>query len=127
MHSSSTSKLDAVRSLPWQEPPGFGSDLRPPHPRPAGSRFRSPFRSLEFSSRCRFFAAAIATAWPGVRATLLNLPTPLMIGLNFGRVFAVLFFLLALQGRLAGPFPFFAGWGDIITGVFAVPLFICCG
>jgi hypothetical protein len=66
--------------------------------------------------------AAIATAWPGVRAALLNLPTPLMIGLNFGRVFAVLFFLLALQGRRAGPFPFFAGWGDIITGVFAVPL-----
>ena len=45
-----------------------------------------------------------------------------MIGLNFGRVFAVLFLLLALQGRLAGPFPFFAGWGDIVTGVLAVPL-----
>jgi len=67
-------------------------------------------------------AAAPATAWPRVRAGLLQLPTPLMIGLNFGRVFAVLFLLLALQGRLAGPFPFFAGWGDIVTGVLAVPL-----
>jgi hypothetical protein len=66
--------------------------------------------------------AAIATAWPGVRAALLGLPTRLMIGLNFGRAFAVLFLLLGMQGRLAGPFPFFAGWGDIITGVFAVPL-----
>jgi hypothetical protein len=67
-------------------------------------------------------AAALATAWPSVRAALLNLPTPLLIGLNIARVFAVLFWVLASQGRLAGPFPFFAGWGDIITGVFAVPL-----
>jgi hypothetical protein len=27
-----------------------------------------------------------------------------------------LFLLLAAEGRLAGPFPQFAGWGDIITG-----------
>src|SRR5262249_45726514 len=39
-----------------------------------------------------------------------------------GRIFAVLFFLLAAEGRLSGPFPVFAGWGDIITGVVAVPL-----
>jgi hypothetical protein len=45
-----------------------------------------------------------------------------MIGLNSARVLAVLFLLLAAQGRLAGPFPFLAGWGDIITGVFAIPL-----
>jgi hypothetical protein len=30
--------------------------------------------------------------------------------------------LLAAEGRLASPFPYFAGWGDIITGVFALPL-----
>ena len=47
---------------------------------------------------------------------------PLMIGLNIGRIFAVLFFLLAAEGRLSGPFPVFAGWGDIITGVVAMPL-----
>ena len=67
-------------------------------------------------------AAAIAAAWPGVRKALLGLPLPLMIGLNIGRVFAVLFLLLAVEGRLAGPFPYFAGWGDIITGVVAIPL-----
>jgi hypothetical protein len=67
-------------------------------------------------------AAAIATVWPGVRAPLSNLPVPMMIGLNVGRVFAVLFFVLVSQGRLAGPFPFFAGWGDIITGIVAGPL-----
>jgi hypothetical protein len=67
-------------------------------------------------------AAAIATAWPAARAALLGLPTQLMIGLNIGRVLGVLFLLLAAQGRLAGPFPFFAGLGDVITGVFAVLL-----
>src|ERR1700732_1769509 len=34
----------------------------------------------------------------------------------------VLFLLLAATGRLSGPFPYSAGWGDIITGAFAIPL-----
>jgi len=43
-------------------------------------------------------------------------------------VFAILFLLLEMQGRLAGPFPFLAGWGDIITAIFAVPLlFVAAG
>ncbi len=67
-------------------------------------------------------AAIVAAAWPRGRAAMLSLPMPLMIGLNAGRIFAVLFFLLAAEGRLAGPFPFFAGWGDIITGVLALPV-----
>jgi len=66
-------------------------------------------------------AAAIATTSSAARAALLGLPTRLLIGLNMARVLAVLFFLLWMEGRLAGPFPFSAGWGDIITGVFAVP------
>jgi hypothetical protein len=81
-----------------------------------------PFPVIGIFVAAPLLAVAIATAWPEVRAALLGLPTRLMIGLNVGRVFAVLFLLLAMQGRLAGPFPFFAGWGDIITGVFAVPL-----
>ena len=67
-------------------------------------------------------AAASATAWPAARRAMTSVPMPLMIGLNIGRIFAMLFLLLGAQGRLAGPFPFFAGWGDIITGVVAVPL-----
>jgi hypothetical protein len=73
-------------------------------------------------------AAAVAMAWPAARSALLGLPTPLLIGLNIGRVFAVLFLLLEAQGRLAGPFPFFAAWGDIITGALALPLmFVAAG
>ncbi|MBS0420944.1 MAG: hypothetical protein JSR66_24750 [Proteobacteria bacterium] len=58
---------------------------------------------------------------PGVRSTLLAIPTPLLIGLNAFRVGGVLFVMLAEVGRLGGPFPYIAGWGDVITGVAAIP------
>ncbi len=81
-----------------------------------------PFPVIGIFVATPLIAAAVATAWPAARRAMLSVPMPLMIGLNIGRVFAVLFLLLWAQGRLAGPFPFFAGWGDIITGVVAVPL-----
>jgi hypothetical protein len=81
-----------------------------------------PFPVIGIFVATPLVAAAIATAWPAARAALLGLPTRLMVSLNVGRVFAVLFLLLAIQGRLAGPFPVFAGGGDIITGAFAASL-----
>ena len=63
-------------------------------------------------------AALSATA----RRALLALPMSLLVGLNVIRVAGVLFLLLAATGRLAGPFPYSAGWGDIVTGVLAVPV-----
>jgi hypothetical protein len=65
--------------------------------------------------------AALAAMSPTWRTALLGLPTPLLIGLNVSRVFGVFFLLLAAVGRLSGPFPISAGWGDIITGVLALP------
>jgi hypothetical protein len=65
-------------------------------------------------------AALLAAVSPGARRALLALPLPLLVGLNVGRVFAVLFLLLAMDGRLSGPFPYFAGLGDIITGLAAL-------
>jgi hypothetical protein len=67
-------------------------------------------------------AAGVAAAWPAARRAMLGLPLPLLVGLNVGRVFAVLFLMLDAAGRLSGPFPYSAAWGDIITGVVAVPL-----
>jgi len=63
-------------------------------------------------------------AWisPSVRASLLGMPMPFLIGLNVWRVEGGLFLLLAAEGRLAGPFPTSAGWGDVITGVLALPV-----
>jgi hypothetical protein len=65
-------------------------------------------------------AAGLAIVSPRARRAVLALPLRLMVGLNIGRVFAVLFILLAVEGRLSGPFPYFAGLGDIITGLFAI-------
>src|SRR5262244_2850788 len=67
-------------------------------------------------------AAAVATTWPAVRQAMLSVPMPVMVALNIVRVFAVLFLMLAAEGRLTGPFPYSAAWGDIITGVVAVPV-----
>jgi hypothetical protein len=67
-------------------------------------------------------AAALATAWPAARKAMLSIPMPVMVALNIVRVFAVLFLMLAAEGRLTGPFPYSAAWGDIITGVVAVPV-----
>jgi hypothetical protein len=66
--------------------------------------------------------AALATAWPAARKAMLSIPMPVMVALNVVRVFAVLFLMLAAEGRLSGPFPYSAAWGDIITGVGAVPV-----
>jgi hypothetical protein len=64
----------------------------------------------------------LAVTSPGVRAAFRAVPLPLLIGLNSLRVLGVMFLLLAAAGRLAGPFPYFAGLGDIITGAIAIPL-----
>jgi hypothetical protein len=63
-------------------------------------------------------------AWqsPAVRTALLALPMPLLIGLNGTRLVGVFFVLLALEGRMSGLFPDFAGWGDIVTALLAIPL-----
>jgi hypothetical protein len=58
----------------------------------------------------------------GVRAALLAVPMEVLIGLNSLRVLGVLFLLLAVTGRLSGPFPYSAALGDIITGALAIPL-----
>jgi hypothetical protein len=65
--------------------------------------------------------AAVAFLFPAARKVMLSLPLPLLVGLNVTRVGGVFFLLLAAAGELAGPFPQSAGWGDILTGVFAIP------
>ncbi len=65
--------------------------------------------------------ALLAAFVPRFRAALMDISPPLIIGLNVVRVIGVSFLLLAAAGRLSGPFPYFAGIGDIITGLFALP------
>lgn len=68
-------------------------------------------------------AAAVAALLSSTaREAMLGVPTPLLVGLNAARIFGAFFLLLAADGRLGGPFPQSAGWGDVITGALAVPL-----
>jgi hypothetical protein len=65
-------------------------------------------------------SVAVAVFSPRARRAVMELPLPLMIALNAARVLGVLFLVLVPLGRLAGPFPFSAGLGDIITGALAL-------
>jgi len=69
-------------------------------------------------------AALAAALSPSFRRTALALPTDLLIGLNAFRLFGVFMLLLGIQGRVAGPFPYFAGIGDMIAGALALPLVV---
>jgi len=66
--------------------------------------------------------AVAASISPSVRASLLGMPMPFLIALNVWRLAGGFFLLLAAEGRLGGPFPTSAGWGDVITGVLALPV-----
>jgi hypothetical protein len=81
-----------------------------------------PFPVMGLFVAAPLLAAAIAASQPDARRAMLSLPMSLMVGLNIGRVFAVLFLLLVAEGRLSGPFAYSAAWGDIITGAVALPL-----
>lgn len=69
-----------------------------------------------------FAAIAGSLLVPEFRERLLNVPRRLIIGLNLLRVLGFLFIGLAYAGALGGPFPFSAGYGDIATGLLAIPL-----
>jgi hypothetical protein len=68
---------------------------------------------------------AFAAVWAGSRSfreAVTGIPAPLLIGLNMIRSLGFLFLMLATVGRLGGPFPYSAGWGDVITGTLALPV-----
>ncbi len=67
-------------------------------------------------------AAALTATSAASRSVMTAIPVPLIIGLNVMRVLGVLFLFLAAAGRVSGPFPYSAGIGDIITGLFALPV-----
>jgi hypothetical protein len=59
---------------------------------------------------------------PSVRALLLAIPLPVLVGVNAVRVLGVFFLLLYAAGRLPAPFAPIAGWGDIAVGLAALPV-----
>ena len=67
-------------------------------------------------------AGVLALTSEKVGASLLGIPPQLLVSLNAMRILGVLFLLDFIAGSLNGPFPFFAGLGDMITGALAIPL-----
>jgi hypothetical protein len=59
---------------------------------------------------------------PAFRAALASVPLAAVVGIHILRILGVFFLVLHAQGHLGAPFATSAGWGDIITGVVAIPL-----
>ncbi len=66
--------------------------------------------------------AVLALTSRRARAALAGVPIRMLVALNIFRVLGVLLLVLAAAGRLGGPFPYFAGIGDVITGAVAFTL-----
>jgi len=67
-------------------------------------------------------AAGLAATSAAARSAMMAIPTPLIIALNTWRVLGAFMLLAAFAGTMSGPFPYSAGIGDIITGIFAIPV-----
>jgi len=70
---------------------------------------------------------AIAFLTPRIavlRNALYNIPISVLIGVNALRVFGYFFIIHYDAGRLPAPFAPSAGWGDVLAGIFAVPVAI---
>jgi hypothetical protein len=59
-----------------------------------------------------------------LRNALYNIPLSVLIGVNALRVFGYFFIIHYDAGRLPAPFAPSAGWGDVLAGIFAIPVAI---
>lgn len=64
----------------------------------------------------------LALASEKARVAVLGISLEMLVGLNAMRILGVLFLLDFIARSVSGPFPFFAGLGDMITGALAIPL-----
>jgi hypothetical protein len=67
-------------------------------------------------------AAGLAATVVASRSALMAIPATTIIALNAMRVLGVFMVIAAVDGRMSGPFPYSAGIGDMITGLFALPV-----
>lgn len=80
-----------------------------------------PVIGLVFAAPLLAATVAVLSS-PPLRNAVMAMPIGLLIGLHATRVLGIFFLLLEEQGRLSGPFPVYAGWGDIIAGILAIPV-----
>ncbi|HZY98268.1 MAG TPA: hypothetical protein VFE36_01710 [Candidatus Baltobacteraceae bacterium] len=67
-------------------------------------------------------AAGLAASSAPARSAMMAIPVPTIVALNAWRVLGVFMVLAAVAGTMSGPFPYAAGIGDIVTGIFALPV-----
>ncbi|HKU66406.1 MAG TPA: hypothetical protein VJP85_01375 [Candidatus Baltobacteraceae bacterium] len=67
-------------------------------------------------------AAGLAATSAASRRAMMAIPVNLIVALSAIRVVGVLMLIAAATGLMYGPFPYFAGIGDIITAIFALPV-----
>jgi hypothetical protein len=67
-------------------------------------------------------AVVLALTSESFRTALASIPTRELIWVNVFRVMGAFFLFLLAAGQLGGPFPYFAGIGDILTGLLALPV-----
>jgi hypothetical protein len=65
-------------------------------------------------------AAALAATSPAARRAMMAIPVSSIIALNAMRVLGVLMLVAAATGVMSGTFPYAAGTGDVLTGLFAL-------
>ena len=87
----------------------------------SGAVSHSPFL-LPMLFALPLVAAGLAASSAKRRSAMMAIPGPAIIALNVARVLGVFMLLAGIAGSMSGPFPYFAGIGDIITGVFALPV-----
>ena len=87
----------------------------------SGAVSHSPFL-LPILFALPLIAAGLAASTAVRRSAMMAIPGPVIIALNTARVLGVFMVIAAFTGIMSGPFPYFAGIGDIITGVFALPV-----
>ena len=82
-----------------------------------------PVPAVAFAFAIPVIAGLVAWfASPTFRNGLASVPTAALVGVNAFRVLGFFFLILSADGRLPAPFAPSAGWGDVITGLLAIPL-----
>ena len=88
----------------------------------ATGAFASPVLPVGVAVGIAVFAPVIAGAAIVWRTRGHGVPLTRLVGVHIGRILGAAFLLLYWAGRLPSTFAHSAGWGDIATGVLAIPV-----
>ena len=88
----------------------------------AAGAFASPALPVGLAVGIAVLVPVILGASPVVRTLGHGIPLPTLVAVHVGRVLGAAFLMLHAAGRLPYTLAHSAGWGDIATGVLAIPV-----